>query len=121
MLGQIWISEHVILLDCSVFFSAELPHIFFCVGKRLWEEEMSELRRDVFAKALHFKIRKISHLAHHVFCFRVFFITVASSPIASAKCLRVGCAKTRKRSRLPSSDYGGNWTVLEVWAIGERE
>ena len=29
---------------------------------------------------------------------------VASSPITSPKCLRVGCVKTRNRSRLPSSD-----------------
>ena len=32
-----------------------------------------------------------------------FVITVASLPIASAKCLRVGCAKTRNCLRLPSS------------------
>ena len=32
-----------------------------------------------------------------------FFSTLSSSPIAFVKCLHVGCAKTRKRSRLPSS------------------
>ena len=39
-----------------------------------------------------------------VFGVCVFFITVPSLPIATPKCFRVGCAKTRKRLRLPSSD-----------------
>ena len=36
---------------------------------------------------------------HRVFCVCAFFSTVTSSPIASAKYLRVGYAKSRKRSR----------------------
>ena len=42
-------------------------------------------------------------MTRRVFCVRVFSSTVASSPIASLKCLCVRCAKTRKRSHLPSS------------------
>ena len=46
-----------------------------------------------------------------VFHVRVIFITVASSPIAWAKYLRVGCAKTRNRLRLPSSGKLNNPAV----------
>ena len=40
-----------------------------------------------------------------VFRVCVFFNTVASSPVASAKCLLVGCTKTQKRLHLPISNY----------------
>ena len=40
--------------------------------------------------------RNFASVTRHAFRDRVVFSTVASSPIASAKCLCVGCGKTRK-------------------------
>ena len=39
-------------------------------------------------------------VTRRVFCVRVFSSTVASSPIVSLKCLRVGCAKTQTRKNV---------------------
>ena len=52
---------------------------------------------------LHFNNNNYVSVTRRVIRVRVFFITVASLPIALAKCLHVGCVKMRNRSRLPSS------------------
>ena len=58
-----------------------------------------------------------------VFRVCVFFNTVASSPVASAKCLLVGCTKTQKRLRLPISNYCVmsilDWKQYPRWVWGE--
>ena len=52
----------------------------------------------LFAEALHFHIRdNFAPVTPRVIWVCVFFITVASSPIASVKWLCVGCTKMRKR------------------------
>ena len=49
-----------------------------------------------FAEAIHFKMQNFTYVTRCVFCTCVSFITVASSPIGSGKCLCVRYGKTRK-------------------------
>ena len=54
-----------------------------------------------FAEAFtHLNTRKLASVRRRAFCVRVVFIKVASLPMALAKCLRVGRAKTQKRENV---------------------
>ena len=55
--------------------------------------------------------RNFASVTRRVFRDRVVFSGGASSHFASSKCFRVGDAKTRKRSRLPSSANNHNTKV----------
>ena len=50
---------------------------------------------EFFAEVIHFKISEISR-PWHVASLAIASFSSLSSPIATAQCLRVGCAKTRK-------------------------